>query len=94
MNDMVYLIMEERISKRRDGAAAGTHSDRDFEPKIFSMARNLGHPRTDGTANKTKNILNYRDFPMKTDLKCRLPSQFNTKHKLFTENALAQNEIS
>ena len=74
MNDKVYWIMEGRISKRRDGAAAGTHSDQDFEPKIFSMARNHGHPRADDTAKKTKNILNYRDYPMKTDLKSRLPS--------------------
>ena len=31
-----YLIMEERISKGRDGAVTGTHSDRDFKPKMFA----------------------------------------------------------
>ena len=41
------------------------------------MARDLGHARADGTANEAKNVshntLNYRDFPMKTNLKSRLP---------------------
>ena len=57
---------------------------------IIIMARDLGHARADGTANETKNVshntLNYRDFPMKTDLKSRLPPQSNAKHKLFTGN--------
>ena len=31
-----YLIMEERISKGRDGAVTGTHSHRNSKPKIFA----------------------------------------------------------
>ena len=42
-----------------------------WKPTIFSMARNLGHARADDTADETKNmshnILNYRDFTMKTE---------------------------
>ena len=38
MDGEVYWIMGERISKRRDGAVAGTHSVRDFRPKMFAMA--------------------------------------------------------
>ena len=77
MDGKVYLIMEERISKRRNGAVAGTHSAWDFKQKTFAMARNLGHAGADDTANETKNvshnILNYGYFPMKTVLKSRLP---------------------
>ncbi|XP_078363476.1 uncharacterized protein KIAA1958-like [Oculina patagonica] len=36
LDGKVYLIMEERLSKGRDGAVAGTHSDRDFKPKMFA----------------------------------------------------------
>ena len=41
LDGKVYLILEERISKGRDGEVAGTHSDRDFKRKMLLRGRNL-----------------------------------------------------
>ena len=37
LDGKVYLEMEERISKGRDGQVPGTHSDRAFKPKMFHV---------------------------------------------------------
>ena len=36
LDGKVYLIMEEKISKGRDGVAAGAHSHRAFKSKMFA----------------------------------------------------------
>ena len=36
LDGKVYLIMEERISKGRDGVVAGAHSHRAFKSKMFA----------------------------------------------------------
>ena len=36
LDGKVYLVMEKRVSKGRDGAVVGTHLHRDFTPKMFA----------------------------------------------------------
>ena len=38
LDGKVYLVMEKRVSKGRDGAVVGTHLHRrDFTPKMFAI---------------------------------------------------------